>query len=259
MERNKRSIDGMILLQVEDSLGFGTQQLLDKEEKSSQIFRCKPRTPIDPNATAFNEVDIKHVRSQPTTKVSYIIYQSDKIEKLEEEGTQNHFTIQCSMAQYIGLNFRPDIWAPVQLVAPGKRLKTELDYKSLNKTTRFLKTTKNQGLNFVPLNLETTRLVLTTDTSFANSEHMKSQLGYVIMMVEDDENCNIIRYCSNRRKRVARSVMEAKNEALVLDFQYAFLVKQLTDELRFSSWFDHIYIPLYEEYYLNGFGQYVHN
>lgn len=106
------------------------------------------------------------------------------------------------MEPYVRVNVRPEICDPFQVV-PGKRPATKLEYKSLNKTTRFFKSLKSKGLKFVPLNLEKTILVLTARTSLSNADQMKSQLGYVILMVEDDSICYIIHYGSNRCKRVA--------------------------------------------------------
>lgn len=150
---------------------------------------------------------------------------------MEPADNSSDFISQRALAQYIGVNVRPDICAPVQLIAPGKNEVTDKDIKSLKKTTKFLKETIEQGLTFVPLNLETMRLVLMTDASFANAQGMKSQLGYLIMLVDDEGNCNIVHYGSNRCKRVARSVMAAEIQALVLGFDYAYVVKDLIEEI----------------------------
>ena len=94
-----------------------------------------------------------------------------------------------------------------------------------------MKDTIDQGLDFVALDLKTVRLVLMTDASFANAEGMKSQLGYLILMVDAAGNCNIVHYGSNRCKRVVRSVMAAEVQALVLGFDFSFVVKDLIEEL----------------------------
>lgn len=46
-----------------------------------------------------------------------------------------------------------------------------------NKPTKFLKETKFQVLNYVPLDLDSSNIVLLAGTLFANSEGMKNQLG----------------------------------------------------------------------------------
>lgn len=51
------------------------------------------------------------------------------------------------------------------------------------------------------------------------------------MMVDDENNCNIVHFGSNKCKRIARSVMAAEVQALVLGFDYAFIVKDLIEEI----------------------------
>ena len=133
--------------------------------------------------------------------------------------------------QYIGVNVRPDVCAPVQLIAPGNKPTSPEEYKSLQKTTKYLQKTKEQGLNYLPLDLESIRIVLLTDASFANATGMKSQLGYLLLLVDKHENCNVLHYGSDKCKRIARSVMAAELHALVLGFDYAFLVKDLVEEI----------------------------
>ena len=73
--------------------------------------------------------------------------------------------------------------------------------------------------------------MLVTDASFANDKELKSQLGYVILMVDKHNNCNILHYGSNRCQRIARSVMAAEVQALILGFDYAFMIKTLVEEI----------------------------
>lgn len=52
-------------------------------------------------------------------------------------------------------------------------------------------------------------------------------MGYLILTVEKKANCNVVHFVSNRCKSVARSVKEDGLFALVLGFDYAFVVKDL--------------------------------
>ena len=230
------ALDGLILLQVDDSLGLGSDTFMQEEEQASKAFRCKPRTPISEEETGFNGISIKSKTETQTSNTEtmrgYTITQCDKIRKLDDkiEG-EKQFISQRALAQYIGVNVRPDICAPVQLITPGNAPPSNNDYKSLMKTIKFLKATTSQGLNYVPIDLQTAHLVLMTDASFANAEGKKSQLGYVIAMVDDKGRCNILHYGSNKCKRIARSVMAAEVIALVLGYDVAFVVKDLVEEI----------------------------
>lgn len=230
IRRTDSNLDGFILLQVDDSLGFGSTQFLDEEQTASARFRCKPRTAIATKPITFNGINISRTTFDQT-KHKYSINQTDKINKLSIVNDQKDFTSHRALAQYIGVNARPDVCAPVQLVAPGSTPTTDEEYKLFKRTVKHLKATSTQGLHYVPLDLTTTRLVLLTDSSFANAQGLKSQLGYIIAMVDEKDNCNIVHYGSNRCNRVARSVLAAEIQALVLGFDSAFLVKDLVEEL----------------------------
>lgn len=80
----------------------------------------------------------------------------------------------------------PEMCAPVQLLSHGSDLTTAAEFTALHNFIEFLLKTEHQGLNFVPLDLDTARLVLLTDTSFANAEGLKSQLGYILLMIDDE-------------------------------------------------------------------------
>ena len=50
-------------------------------------------------------------------------------------------------------------------------------------------------------------------------------------MIDKHNACNIIHYASNRCKRVCRSVMAAEVHALILGFDYAYLIQNMLHEI----------------------------
>lgn len=73
--------------------------------------------------------------------------------------------------------------------------------------------------------------MLVTDASFANARSLKSQLGYIILMVDDEDNCNVVHYGSNRCRRVVQIVMVAELFALILGFDYALVVRDILEDM----------------------------
>ena len=94
-----------------------------------------------------------------------------------------------------------------------------------------MKDTKDQGLKYIPLYMDSAKLVLVSDASFANASGLKSQLGYLILRVDKYKNCNILHYAYNRCKRVCRSVMAAEVHAMVLGFDYVYIIRDLIYEI----------------------------
>lgn len=82
-------------------------------------------------------------------------------------------------------------------------------------------------MNFVPLNLQTVELVLVSDTSFENGKEIRTQLVYLICPMDDTGQAIFIHYGSNRCRWVVRSGMDAQVHALVLEFDYTFIIQHL--------------------------------
>lgn len=73
------------------------------------------------------------------------------------------------LAQYVGINVRPDVCAPIQLIAPGNAPPSRAEKKLLEKLINSLTEIIYQGLDYLPVDLDTARTVLLTDTNFANA------------------------------------------------------------------------------------------
>lgn len=226
IRNSEQGLEGLILLKVDDTLGLGTTKFLEEEQEASKHFRSKPRTKLGPNPTAFNGLEIARHDDGIIT-----ITQEDKIYRIRTPTSQAELASQRALAQYVGVNTRPDVCAAIQLVAPGSKPPTPAEFKSFAKTVKFMQQTKPQGLSFVPLDLTTMRLLLVTDASFANTDNAKSQLGYVILMVDKRGRSNIVHYVPNKSKRVARSVLAAEMHGLSLGFDYAYTIKTLLEEI----------------------------
>lgn len=119
----------------------------------------------------------------------------------------------------------------MQLIVPGNKPTSDDEYKAQTKAIAFLHATKSLGLKFVSLDLSTARLVLMTDPSCANATGIKSQLGYVLFMTDNPGHFNIIHCGSNRCNQIARSVMAAEVQTLILGFDYSYLVRDFSEKL----------------------------
>lgn len=107
---------------------------------------------------------------------------------------------------------------------------TESEFKILAKLIKNLREKSDEGLMFVKLYIITIRIVRMTEASFANRRYKKSQLGYIIQIVDDANCANIIHYGSNRFKMVTRSVIVSKLHALLFSFYWVSYI--IRDELQ---------------------------
>lgn len=72
--------------------------------------------------------------------------------------------------------------------------------------------------------------MLFSDSAFANADTVYSQIGFVLLLTDDSDNCNIVHYGSSRCKRVTRSVMAAELRVLVYGFDTSFVVRHTLAE-----------------------------
>lgn len=110
------------------------------------------------------------------------------------------------MVQYAGVKTHPYICARVLLIAPGIDPVTGEEFKHLKKTIRHLHKIREVGFTYSPLDIASIRLLLLTDASVSNLRRFKSQLGYLLIIVDDDGRSNIIHHSSSRCRRVRQSV-----------------------------------------------------
>lgn len=199
---------------------------LEDESRAAVEFKSKPRVLASRKPLKFNGTWIRKRKDGRTETV-----QTDKIEGMKGPHDQKSFDSQRALSQYIGVCTRPDVCANVQLISKGAEPSTSEEHGILSRTIRHLQNTKDMGLTYEKLDMESVKLVLITDASFSNARKLKSQLRYVVLMMDGSENANIIHYGSSRGKRVARSILSAEIHALVLGYDQAYVVRDLVEEL----------------------------
>jgi len=128
------------------------------------------------------------------------------------------------------LDLAPRSAAVVQLMASSMRHPTRRTFKEMEKVVEWCHKSATIGMKFVPLKRHQAKLSLFTDASFANTDKHRSQMGFVLV-IGDDEKSNIIHYGSSSCKRVTRSVMAAELHALIYGFDSAYLARDILQEL----------------------------
>lgn len=222
-KKTKGFIPNFVVLQVDDSLGNGESSFLDSEEKEMK-FDCKPRTILSRGVSVkFNGTIVS--RNQDD---SYSMKQSPKL-KTEIPTTKDKMVSVRAKFQYIGNCTRPDISGVVQMMAKEVRTPTNDTFKCMKHIAEYCNQSSGEGLTFVKLDRNSLRLLLFTDAAFANNSDLCSQMGYILLLADASNKCNIVHYGSLRCRRVTRSVMAAELLSLVYGFDSAYIVKHTLD------------------------------
>lgn len=102
----------------------------------------------------------------------------------------------------------------------------------LNKRIAWQKKNAARGLRFVKLKMEgKLRVIGFTDASFANNGDSSSQIGFVIVLADEDDNANILHYSSTKCKRVTRSVLASELYAMAHGFDHACVIKSTLEKI----------------------------
>lgn len=212
-------LQGMIGTHVDDTISAGTGFFADKSRITERQFESKVR---QYDSFTFAGIQVEK------TCTGYLMHQEKYAKRLHELSKDCTFAQYRSMRQKLAwmTNTRPDICASVNLasqVTEGKW--TRKDVKDLNKTINHVQLTPRKGLLQQKLDKESLCMKVFTDSSFANTPSLHSQLGFIVLLCDASGRANIIHYCSYKSKRVVRSVMGGECYAFADAFDFAFSLR----------------------------------
>ena len=82
-----------------------------------------------------------------------------------------------------------------QAVDPQKK-----NIKQLNKRIQWQINNAIKGLTFIPLDLKSFSLLVFTDASFANNKDLLLQIGFVLVLIDHNQDTNILHWFSIKCK-----------------------------------------------------------
>ena len=216
------SLDGLVCLQVDDSIGAGTPKFLQEEADASKSFKTRTAEILDDGKEVrFNGHYVK--QSEQTIIVHQHPYEQ-RIPSERIERTPDSFVSNRGKASYLASCTRPDIACAVNQLSQRKADEaTEEDFKRLDITLKRVRE-ESVELLYGNVDLETAEVHVFADASFATNADLSSQLGYVVLLVDQDSNCSLITWSSSKCKRVTRSVLAAELYAIANAFDVAFAI-----------------------------------
>ena len=130
---------------------------------------------------------------------------------------------------------RPDLAAGTSLHMSGTPTVTNL--LELNKLLKEAKASEGWALRFRPIDLEKARIVVFSDSSFANAEGLRSQAGYLVF-VTGDQVCSVegdvaslVDWRSHKIKRQCRSTLAAETMSLDAAVDSGLYTRELLAEM----------------------------
>ena len=231
----KGEVVGLMLVHVDDFLWAGSGQFVaDVIQPLKNIFKISKECD-----SSFKYIGINISQGEGYIKLdqnSYIdsispvdIGKKDKDVFLDKQEKKLYRGIVGQLNWSSGVT-RPDIsFSACQLSTVQANPKVS-DVLLANKTLADLKREK-VGIQYIPLNLNSIRLVTFADASYANLSDGGSQGGCIILLADEDYNAVPIAWASKRIKRVVRSTLSAETMAAVDALDTAYLIKKILQEI----------------------------
>jgi len=122
---------------------------------------------------------------------------------------KDQYVSQHTRGAYITTFYQPEASFDLSFTAQFVNPKEE-DAKTLNKRLQWQIENQSRGLRFIKLDKNSLKLVIFTNSSFANNKDNTSQIGLVIILAYKNNNANILHWSSIKCKRVTRSVLASE-------------------------------------------------
>ena len=222
---------GIVGMQTDDTLTLCNDKfsIVEENELMKARFAAKPKQKLDPNSqmifngcTLTREGDAVILRQKEQAKKIKLITDSPDSKRMYVE--------QRARGAYIASICQPEATFDLSIAAQHQSPSQE-EISTLNKRLSWQLKQIERGLKYVPLDLSTAKLFVFVDSSFANNKNFSSQIGFEIIIANENMKDdiftitgNIIHWSSTKSKRVTRSVLAAEIYGMVAGVDMAIAI-----------------------------------
>ncbi|KAF4471164.1 Ribonuclease H [Fusarium albosuccineum] len=236
---------GITAIQTDDTFNIGTEAFIRREDEELKKagFKAKPQRVIKTGDSCdFNGSYIQFdEESFNCTQKG----QADRLQLVDHTATdrQQQYIMQRARGAYLASICQPEASYGYS-VAAQVRNPDEGDIAKLNKCIQWQLDNKQRGLRYQEIDLPTAKLFVFVDGSFANNKDLTSQIGYVIVLgneeVGEDRTVidqrtdesdhvftvtgNLVHWSSTKCKRVTRSVLASEVYGMVGGFDLGYVI-----------------------------------
>ena len=177
--------------------------LLGKEVKCFRFLRLNLKTECNTISLDQNHYIVN------ISKINLTVFNDDKYSLNKNE--KSILQTKIGQFQWVCNQTRSDISFDMSMLASSLNNTTVSEIKLCNKIISKIKNKITLKYKKLVNNLE---LFLYTDASFGNLKDGGSQGAYLVFLLEESDNCNLITWQSKRLKRIQRSSLAAKTIAV---------------------------------------------
>lgn len=204
---------------VDDGIHAGTPEVLQECNKTQTKFKSRARE-LDNFTFAGIKVE--------NTTAGICLHQENyarALNPLPAECTFREFRSCRQKMQWL-VHTRPDIACAVNKstqVTEENFAQRHID--GINKAIKHVHTNPSRGLLQCKLDIDSVHLRVYSDASFADKEDLSTQLGFLVLLCDRHNHCNILHYSSHKSRRVVRSVMGGEVYAMADGTDFALTLR----------------------------------
>ena len=231
---------GIVGMQTDDTLILGDENFEAKEQEelvkakllAKPVERLSSETPLIFNGCILKQSIDKIILVQKG--------QGAKIQTvdLKSEDRMSQYREQRARGAYIATICQPEAAFDLSVAAQHQEPSDE-EVKQLNKRLLWQIENIARGITYMPLDLTRTKLFVFVDGSFANNKDFSSQIGYEIILGNEEKDSsdknqfilvgNLVHWSSTKSKRITRSVLASEIYGMVGGVDMAIAVKTTLD------------------------------
>ena len=159
----------------------------------------------------------------------HLIHQStyiNRLKQLEPNCSYTEFRSARARITWIQIT-RPEIAARVNFLSQATEKLFGSEYvKMFNDMVAELQKNPNRGIKMKKLDIDSLHIKSNSDCSLANNADLPSQLGFIILLCDKYNNCNILSFSSHKSRRIVRSILEGEVYAFADCFDVSYTTKR---------------------------------
>lgn len=222
---NKNGPFGIVGMQTDDTLILGNDKFVEKENielRKAELIAKPIQKLTSQNYLLFNGCKVQIDNDKHGIKLT----QNGQGKRLHEinydsKDFKQSFIEQRARGAYIASICQPEAAYDCSIAAQHKNPGKE-EVKALSKRIIWQMNNIDRGLYYIPLNLDSAKLFVFVDGSFANNVDLSSQIGYVIVLANEKTNKgsfkitgNIVHWSSTKCKRITRAILASELYGMV--------------------------------------------
>lgn len=225
IQRDETYLNGLVSMQVDNCMAFGTSRFESEEESTSWKYKSKPRQLHTITPTTFSRSNIARSLEETITMAK-----TDKTGQLTDINAQIILQVNDPCRNILESTKMHDVKSRVQLLAAGNKATIVDKFVSLNQVIRYPRKRNETILTLQKVDLPYSRLGLLREASYVNASDIKHETGYISHMSYEHDTMNVFQYGSDRSRCVTRSVMASEIHTVVLGFEQSFLLQYLLED-----------------------------